>query len=177
MNPRPDYGEESCRGSGRLTGEAAVIAGADSVAFARVAADVFIAYPDEHDARENARWVEQAGRKADVLVSDAAQQMTHDKLEDTSDEERDRTQAVNLSAFFYLTKAAQLLAGRGIRADSVAPGPVWTPLIPSTMRAEHVAEFGSSSSLGSRRPGRRHRRQARPLRTPALATGKDPLWQ
>ena len=46
---------------------------------------------------------------------------------------------------------AQLLAERGIRANSVAPGPVWTPLIPSTMPAEHVADFGSSSSLG--RPG------------------------
>lgn len=43
---------------------------------------------------------------------------------------------------------AQLLAPRGIRANSVAPGPVRTPLIPSTMPAEHVEEFGSSSSLG-----------------------------
>ena len=33
-------------------------------------------------------------------------------------------------------------------ANSVAPGPVWTPLIPSTMPAEHVKDFGSSSSLG-----------------------------
>ena len=98
--------------------------------------------------------------RVDVLVSDAAQQMTYDKLEDITDEEWDRTLAVNLSAFFYLTKAgianmtaalAQLLAPRGIRANSVAPGPVWTPLIPSTMPAEHVADFGSSSALG--RPG------------------------
>jgi NAD(P)-dependent dehydrogenase (short-subunit alcohol dehydrogenase family) len=108
--------------------------------------------------------------------------------------EWDRTLAVNLSAFFYLTKAvlphmrpgasiigtssvnsdsptptllpydvtkagianmtaalAQLLAPRGIRANSVAPGPVWTPLIPSTMPGEHVERFGSSSALG--RPG------------------------
>jgi hypothetical protein len=43
---------------------------------------------------------------------------------------------------------AQLLADH---ANSVAPGPVWTPLIPSTMPAEHVADFCSSSSLG--RPG------------------------
>ena len=46
---------------------------------------------------------------------------------------------------------AQLLAPRGIRANSVAPGPIWTPLIPSTMLAEHVESFGSSSALD--RPG------------------------
>ncbi|HEY3953389.1 MAG TPA: SDR family NAD(P)-dependent oxidoreductase, partial [Streptosporangiaceae bacterium] len=75
MNPRPDHGEESYRGSGRLEGKAAVITGADSgigravaIAFAREGADVLISYLDEHDdARETARWVEQAGRKA-VLV-------------------------------------------------------------------------------------------------------------
>jgi NAD(P)-dependent dehydrogenase (short-subunit alcohol dehydrogenase family) len=226
MRPRPDHGEESYRGSGRLSGKAAVITGADSgigravaIAFAREGADVLISYLDEHeDAQETRKWVEQAGRKAvlvpgdladpahcrsvidtavgkfgrlDVLVSNAAQQRTHEKVEDISDEEWDRTMAVNLSAFFYLTKAAlphmkpgssiigtssvnsdsptptlmpydvtkagianmtaalaQLLAARGIRANSVAPGPIWTPLIPSTMPPEHVESFGSSSALG-----------------------------
>ncbi len=229
MRPQPDHGEESYRGSGRLSGKAAVITGADSgigravaIAFAREGADVLISYLDEHDdAQETRRWVEQAGRKAvlvpgdlaspehcrsvidtavaefgqlDVLVSNAAQQRTHDRLEDISDEEWDRTLAVNLSAFFYLTKAAlrhmktgasiigttsvnsdtptpallpydvtkagianmtaalaQLLAPRGIRANSVAPGPIWTPLIPSTMPSEHVESFGSSVPLD--RPG------------------------
>jgi NAD(P)-dependent dehydrogenase (short-subunit alcohol dehydrogenase family) len=226
MEPRPDHGEESYQGSGRLAGKSAVITGADSgigravaIAFAREGADVLISYHDEHeDAEETSKWVKQAGRKAvlvagdladaahcrrvadtaaaefgriDVLVSNAAQQRTHDQLEDISDEEWDRTMAVNLSAFFYLTKAAlphmgpgssiigttsvnsdsptptllpydvtkagianmtaalaQLLAPRGIRANSVAPGPIWTPLIPSTMPAEHVESFGSSSALG-----------------------------
>jgi NAD(P)-dependent dehydrogenase (short-subunit alcohol dehydrogenase family) len=71
MSPGPDHGEESYRGSGRLAGRAAVITGADSgigravaIAFAREGADVLIAYLDEHeDARETARWVEQAGRR------------------------------------------------------------------------------------------------------------------
>jgi NAD(P)-dependent dehydrogenase (short-subunit alcohol dehydrogenase family) len=41
-----------------------------------------------------------------------------------------------------------LLGDRGIRVNSVAPGPVWTPLIPSTMDAQKVAEFGSNTPLG-----------------------------
>ena len=75
MRSRPDHGEESYRGSGRLSGKAAVITGADSgigrsvaIAFAREGADVLISYLDEHeDAQETGTWVEQAGRKA-VLV-------------------------------------------------------------------------------------------------------------
>ncbi|WP_313475643.1 SDR family oxidoreductase, partial [Agrobacterium pusense] len=46
---------------------------------------------------------------------------------------------------------AQLLAEKGIRANAVAPGPIWTPLIPSTMPAEKVAEFGKQVPM--KRPG------------------------
>jgi hypothetical protein len=46
---------------------------------------------------------------------------------------------------------AQLLAGKGIRANAVAPGPIWTPLIPSTMPPEAVAKFGSNVPM--KRPG------------------------
>ena len=46
---------------------------------------------------------------------------------------------------------AQLLAERGIRVNSVLPGPIWTPLIPSTMPPDQVAEFGKNVPLG--RPG------------------------
>ena len=229
MRPQPDHGEESYRGSGKLTGKAAVITGADSgigravaIAYAREGADVLISYLDEHDdANETKKWVEQAGRKAvlaagdvsnpahcrsiidmavrefgrlDVLVNNAAMQRTHDNIEEISDEEWNRTVAVNLSAFFYLVKAAlphmkpgasiigtssvnsdmptpqllpydvtkagianmtaalaRLLGPRGIRANSVAPGPVWTPLIPSTMPVENVQNFGESTPL--HRPG------------------------
>jgi NAD(P)-dependent dehydrogenase (short-subunit alcohol dehydrogenase family) len=226
MDPKPDHGEESYRGSGKLTGKAAVITGGDSgigravaIAFAREGADVLISYLNEHDdAKDTARYVEEAGRrcvlvagdlsdrahvktiipkaveefgKIDVLVNNAAFQMSHDSLDEVSDDEWDHTLAVNLSAMFTLckdaiphmqpgasiinsssvnsdqpspnlapyamTKAgianftaslAQLLAEKGIRANSVAPGPVWTPLIPATMPPEKVEGFGEQVPLG-----------------------------
>ena len=78
MAPRPDHGEESYRGSGRLAGKVAIITGADSgigravaIAYAREGADLLLTYLDEHDdAAETARWVERAGRKAVVLAAD-----------------------------------------------------------------------------------------------------------
>ena len=226
MDPVPDHGEETYRGSGRLVGKAAVITGADSgigkavaIAFAREGADVLISYLSEHDdAKDTGRWVEQAGRKAvlvpgdlsdpaccraviakaveefgrvDILVSNAAFQMTHDALEEISDEEWDYTFRLNVGAYFYLLKAAlphlgpgssvigsssvnsdmpsptlapyaatkaaianfsaslaQLLGEKGIRVNSVAPGPIWTPLIPATMPEEKVANFGDDTPLG-----------------------------
>jgi len=225
MNPKPDHGEESYRGSGKLAGKVALITGGDSgigravaIAFAREGADVLISYLDEHDdAKETARWVEEAGRVAvlvpgdiqnkehcrtlvdrtirelgrlDVLINNAAFQMSRDSLEEVPDDEWERTFATNIGAIFYLTKAAlphlaagssiintssvvtskappeliaysatkaaianftaslgQGLGERGIRVNCVAPGPIWTPLIPSTMPPEKVASFGQSTPL------------------------------
>jgi hypothetical protein len=229
MEPTADHGEETYVGHGRLDGKAAVITGGDSgigravaIAFAREGADVLISYLEEDDdARETARWVEKAGRKAvlvagdltdpahcravvaqaveafgrvDILVNNAAYQRTYAALEDISDEEWDRHFQTNITAVFHLCKAAiphlragasiintasvnvdqpkptllpyastkgaianfsaglaQLLADRGIRVNSVLPGPIWTPLIPSTMPPDEVEKFGKSTPLG--RPG------------------------
>jgi NAD(P)-dependent dehydrogenase (short-subunit alcohol dehydrogenase family) len=51
----------------------------------------------------------------------------------------------------FCASLAQLLGERGIRVNSVAPGPIWTPLIPSTMPTEKVESFGENTPLG--RPG------------------------
>ncbi|UNM17122.1 SDR family oxidoreductase [Pseudomonas sp. ArH3a] len=229
MDPYPDCGEKSYKGSGRLANKIALITGADSgigravaIAFAREGADVAIAYLDEHDdAKETARWVEEAGRQClllpgdiaqkttcqalvdktveqfgriDVLVNNAAFQMTHETLEEIEDEEWVKTFDINITAMFRLCKAAlphmkagssiintssvnsdmpkptllayaatkgaianftgglaQLLGSKGIRVNSVAPGPIWTPLIVATMTDEDVKSFGSETPLG--RPG------------------------
>ncbi|HEY1009873.1 MAG TPA: SDR family NAD(P)-dependent oxidoreductase, partial [Daejeonella sp.] len=142
MTPKPDHGEASYRGSGKLTGRKAIITGADSgigravaIAFAREGADVLISYLSEHDdARETARFVEEAGRKAvlvsgdisneehckdiiqravdefgqiDVLVNNAAFQMTRHSLQEISAEEWDYTFRTNIYSMFYLCKAAE----------------------------------------------------------------------
>lgn len=197
-----------------ITGADSGIGRAVALAFAREGADVVVSYLNEHeDAKETQRLVEAAGRKCllvagdisqaahcrelvkksvdalgrvDILVNNAAHQMTFDALEKIPDEEWDRTLATNLSAMFYITKAAlphmkqgssiintasinadvpnpsllayattkgaiqnftaglaQLLAEKGIRANTVAPGPVWTPLIPASMPEDKVQNFGS----------------------------------
>ena len=229
MDPVPDCGEKSYRGSGKLTGKVAVVTGGDSgigravaIAYAREGADVLISYLDEHDdARETEQLVRDAGRKAvlvsgdlqhadhcrvvigkaiaelggiDILVNNAAHQASFKSIEDISDDEWDLTFKVNIHAMFYLTKAAvphmkaggciintasinsdapnptllayattkgaihnftaglaQMLAKKGIRANAVAPGPIWTPLIPSTLPDDSVTNFGKQVPM--KRPG------------------------
>ncbi|GLY01440.1 SDR family oxidoreductase [Actinoplanes sp. NBRC 101535] len=228
MPDRPDHGEQSYRGTGRLTGRRAVITGGDSgigravaIAFAREGADVLISYlpEEEPDARETVQWIEKAGRKAvtvpgdirdeahcrtiidrartelggiDILVNNAAYQMAQPGgITDITDEQFDRVMKTNLYAMFWLCRAAvphmppgatvintasiqaylsssalldyattkggivaftkalaEDLAEKGIRVNAVAPGPIWTPLIPATMPEKKVRSFGADTPLG-----------------------------
>jgi NAD(P)-dependent dehydrogenase (short-subunit alcohol dehydrogenase family) len=228
MGDQPDHGEDSYQGHGRLVDRVAVVTGGDSgigravaLAYAREGADVVIVYleGEDEDAREAARLVEKAGRRAvllpgdlveesfcrqvvdrtvqefgrvDILVNNAAYQMAQPGgIEDITTEQFDRVLKTNLYAMFWLSKYAlphmskggsiintssvqasspspelldyattkagivnftrglsTMIAERGIRVNSVAPGPIWTPLIPATMHGEKLSTFGEQTPLG-----------------------------
>jgi NAD(P)-dependent dehydrogenase (short-subunit alcohol dehydrogenase family) len=203
-----------------ITGGDSGIGRAVALAFAREGADVLISYlsEEEPDAQETAQVVEEAGKKAikvpgdiseeaqcqavvqravdefgkiDVLVNNAAHQMTVDGIADISTELLDRTFKTNIYAMFWLVKAAlphmpeggsiinvcsiqayqpsptllpysatkgaiitftkglaQEVIQYGVRANAVAPGPVWTPIIPASMPGETVSQFGGTNPVG-----------------------------
>ncbi|MDX5402393.1 MAG: SDR family oxidoreductase [Rhodobacterales bacterium] len=222
MEPRPDHGETSWKGAGRLDGHVALITGGDSgigravaIAYAREGADVAISYLDENeDAKDTAQVIRDSGRRClllpgdvsdpehcraivarvaeelgqlDILVNNAAHQQSFDDRDEISDAAWQRTFAINIHAMFYLCKAAlphlegggciintasinsdqpnpsllayattkgaiqnftaglaQFLAEKSVRVNCVAPGPVWTPLIPGSFSGDKVAEFGAN---------------------------------
>lgn len=207
-----------------ITGGDSGIGRAVAIAFAREGADVLISYLDDaedQDAETTAEYVRNAGRKAilvkgdirkeahckdiinkavaefgqiDILVNNAAFQMARKDLQEVPSDEWERTFDTNITAMFYLSKAAEpfmkpgssiinttsvnvyspslvllpyaatkgaiqnftanlsqilLENNKGIRVNAVAPGPIWTPLIPSTM--PEPENFGSDTPMG--RPG------------------------
>jgi NAD(P)-dependent dehydrogenase (short-subunit alcohol dehydrogenase family) len=202
-----------------ITGGDSGIGRAVAIAFAREGANVLISYlpEEEQDAEETRMWVQQAERRAvkipgdirderhctamidrafdefgrlDILVNNAAYQMTHDRIEEFTTEEFERTFRTNVYSMFWTCRAAlprmqagsaiintasiqafdpspnllayaptkaaivnftkalsKLAMERGVRVNAVAPGPVWTPLIPSTMPEEKVRTFGQDTSF------------------------------
>jgi NAD(P)-dependent dehydrogenase (short-subunit alcohol dehydrogenase family) len=202
-----------------ITGGDSGIGRAVAIAFAREGADVLISYlpEEEADARDTCAWVTRAGRRSvavpgdlrteaaceslvsrafdefgrlDILVNNAAFQMSRESIEEISTEEFDRTFKTNVYAMFWTCRAAlprmapgsviintssiqafdpspQLLAyaptkaaivnftkalsqsamKKGVRVNAVAPGPVWTPLIPSTMPEEKARTFGKETAF------------------------------
>jgi NAD(P)-dependent dehydrogenase (short-subunit alcohol dehydrogenase family) len=203
-----------------ITGGDSGIGRAVALAFAREGADVLISYLEEEepDAQETAQVVQEAGKKAvrvpgdiveeaqcqrivdraveelgkiDILVNNAAHQMTVDGIADISSELLDRTFKTNIYAMFWLCKAAiphmpeggsiinvssiqayqpsptllpysatkgaivtftkglaQEVISYGLRANTVAPGPVWTPIIPASMPGDTVSQFGGTNPVG-----------------------------
>jgi NAD(P)-dependent dehydrogenase (short-subunit alcohol dehydrogenase family) len=228
MEPAPDHGEETYRGSGKLEGRKALVTGGDSgigraaaIAFAREGADVAISYlpEEEADATQVILLIEAEGRKAvalpgdiqqeawcheivekavanlgglDILVVNAGRQQYREAIDELSTEDFDRTMKTNLYALHWIAQAAvpHLPAGaavittasiqayqpspilldyattkagivaytkalakqlieKGVRANVVAPGPVWTALQPSGGQPdEKVENFGKDSDFG-----------------------------
>src|SRR6202034_2805526 len=225
MEPRPDHGETTYKGSGRLAGRKALITGGDSgmgrgaaIAFAREGADVAINYfpTEEPDAREVIQLIKEAGRTGvpipgdlrdrafcqrlvaealqklgglDIVVWNAGRQNSRASILELSAEDFDSTMKNNIYAPFYIIKAAlphlaegsciigttseqaydpspdlydyaqtkaatmnyvkslaKQLAGRGIRVNGVAPGPIWTPLqISGGASTQKYTHFGSKT--------------------------------
>lgn len=200
-----------------ITGADSGIGRATAIAFAHEGASIVMSYlpEEEADAKETAALIEAAGRTAirmpgdiqspeyatslveaafeklgrlDIVINNAAYQMTYESIEDITPEEFEHTFRTNVFGLFYLTRAAlprlkpgssivnttsiqafepsegllayaatkaaianitkglaKLAAKNGVRVNAVAPGPVWTPLIPSTMGPEKVENFGGNT--------------------------------
>ncbi len=202
-----------------ITGGDSGIGSAAAIAFAKEGADIAITYLEEQqDADHTRKLIEQQGRQClmlagdigeesfcealivevvarfgqlDILINNAAEQHSADRIEDISSDQLERTFRTNIFAMFYLVRAAmpyltagariinttsvtayrgsshlldysstkgaivsftrslsQQLAPRGILVNAVAPGPVWTPLIPSSSPPEQSAQFGTQVPLG-----------------------------
>jgi NAD(P)-dependent dehydrogenase (short-subunit alcohol dehydrogenase family) len=200
-----------------ITGADSGIGRAIAIAFAKEGADIVLSYlpEEEADALGTSKEIEKTGQKSvrlpgdlgsleyaeslvstafeqfarlDIVVNNAAYQMTREEIGEISPEEFERTFRTNVFGLFYLTRAAlpklkqgavvlnttsiqayepsenlmpyaatkaaivnmtkslaKLASKQGVRVNAVAPGPVWTPLIPATMDEEKVSHFGENT--------------------------------
>jgi hypothetical protein len=211
MEPEPDYGESTYRGSGKLTGRRALITGGDSgiggavaLAFAREGADVMISHlaAEENDARETCRLVSEAGRKAaslagpvrpgredqrlrDVLALQGRTAAPVRRLRDHQHDLRPGLRTIAEPARLREQQGSHPQLHQGIGPGARAQGhprqrrrarPIWTPLIPATMPAEKIDEFGADTpSAAPGNPPNSHRRTcsslpATPPTSPANAS-------
>jgi len=203
-----------------ITGGDSGIGRAVAIAFAKEGAHLVLSFlPEEQaDADDTAAMIEKTGGRVlempgdiqkietinklistadnhfghlDILVNNAAYQMSHEDIQEITPEELDRTFRTNVFATFLLSQTAltklpaggvilnttsiqaydpspQLIAyaatksailnmtksiaelaiKQGVRVNAIAPSPVWTPLIPSTMPLEKVKTFGSNTGFG-----------------------------
>ena len=200
-----------------ITGADSGIGRATAIAFAKEGADIVLSYlpEEEADATATSKEIEKAGQRAvrlpgdigsieyaeslmkaafdqfhrlDIVVNNAAYQMSRDNLTEISPDEFERTFRTNVFGLFYLTRAAlprlkpgavilnttsiqayepsenlvpyaaskaaianitkslaKLASKQGVRVNAVAPGPVWTPLIPATLDEGKVTSFGENT--------------------------------
>jgi NAD(P)-dependent dehydrogenase (short-subunit alcohol dehydrogenase family) len=204
MNPVPDHGEKSYRGSGRLLGRKALVTGGDSgigraavIAFAREGADVAINYlpAEEEDAEEVVKLIKAAGRKAvaipgdirdekfckelvekavdelgglDILVNNAAKQVSIAKLEDLSTEQFDATFKTNVYAMFWITKAALPHLPPGSAIINTASVQAYAP-------SENLVDYAQTKSCNvSFTKSMSKQLASRAIRVNAVAPG--PVW-
>jgi NADP-dependent 3-hydroxy acid dehydrogenase YdfG len=177
-----------------ITGGDSGIGRAVAIAFAREGADVLISYLEEdEDAQDTARLVEEAGRRAvlvrgdlaeaqhcrdiitkaveefgkvDVLVSNAAYQMTHETVEEVSDDEWRHTFDTNVSAMFWLVKAAlphmsegsSIIGSSSVNSDM--PSPTLAPYAATKAIDRELHGEPRAAARTERHP--RQQRRARP---------------